>query len=183
MGRVAAICAVIAGLFLCAAQAAAAMPDPWQQWANNALVPTVADRVALSTDPCPSYGYSSDGTTACFDPNGAQPTIHLAGPHTYDRTQFFHELGHAFDASVMTGASRAGFVKIMRYRTSSWTATSPGSDESAEERFASAYSLCARRSRVSRDSSLYGPGHGYGYQPTASQHRRVCALVRRAATR
>lgn len=153
------------------------MPDPWGEWAAKALVPTV--EAAVSTEPCPAYGYASDNVTACFDPN--TDTIHLSGPDTFNRAQFFHEIGHAFDIAVMTDAHRAGFIRIMRYRTSSWTAANTAG-ESAMERFASAYSVCARRREISRDGHKYGPGHGYGYAPTLAQHRRVCALIRRAAT-
>jgi hypothetical protein len=152
-----------------------AAPQPWQAWADNSLVPTPAGTVTFANDYCPATHWS-----ACYTPLAR--VIYMAGPNAANRAQFFHELGHDFDSNNMTDAYRAGFIRIMRYRTPSWwAAANPVDAESAGERFATAYSVCARRQTIARDGWRYGPGHGYGYSPTRAQHRRVCALIRRAA--
>jgi hypothetical protein len=45
----------------------------------------------------------------------------------------------------------------------------------ANEPFAEAYSLCARRASVKERYS-----GGYMYSPTPAQHRQVCAVIRHA---
>src|SRR5690242_9622176 len=47
---------------------------------------------------------------------------------------------------------------------------------SPHERFAEAYRLCSLYA-PGVDFYARGDGGGYGYAPTPSQHRRVCALI------
>jgi hypothetical protein len=137
----------------------------FQAWANTAAVPTPTGVVDLVFATCPDA--ISDG---CIY-HGAPPTIFL-GPEVRDRPILLHELGHAFDAQRLTPAYRSAFERIFG-DTRPWR--SP--PNSPHERFAEAYSLCARHPRIARTYTA-----AYGYRATPGQHRRVCALIQRAAT-
>jgi hypothetical protein len=137
----------------------------FQAWANAADVPTPTGVVDLVFASCPVA--VSDGCTSY----GPTPTIFL-GPEVRDRPILLHELGHAFDAQRMTPGRRAAFERIFG-DTRPWR--SP--PNSPNERFAEAYSLCARHAHIARTYEA-----AYGYRATPSQHLRVCALIRRAAT-
>ena len=138
-----------------------ARPQPYQDWVDGALVPTVPGAVTLDLGGC-------DELTACA-PEGGR-TILLsrdeASPHV-----FLHELGHVFD-DAMPSWVRGRFMAIMRKR-GAWASAS--SRAPADEQFAEAYSLCARHA-VIRDRYA----GGYMYSPTPAQHRQVCALIRQA---
>jgi hypothetical protein len=136
----------------------------FQTWANAAVVPTPVGVVDLVLDSCPVA--VSDG---CIY-HGAPPTIFL-GPMVRDRPILLHELGHAFDTQRLTPAYRAAFEGIFG-DTRPWR-TAPNSPH---ERFAEAYSLCARHARIARTYTA-----AYGYRTTPGQHHRVCALIKRAA--
>jgi hypothetical protein len=135
----------------------------FQTWANSAAVPTPAGVVDLVLDTCPVA--VSDG---CIY-HGAPPTIYL-GPTVRDRPILLHELGHAFDTQRLTPGYRAAFEGIFR-DTRAWRAP----PNSPHERFAEAYSLCARHARIARTYTA-----AYGYRATPRQHRSVCALIKRA---
>src|SRR5437764_13243145 len=137
----------------------------FQAWANAADVPMPTGVVDLVFASCPVA--ISDGCIA----HGATPTIFL-GPEVRDRPILLHELGHAFDAQRLTPAYRSAFERIFG-DTRPWR--SP--PNSPHDRFAEAYSLCARHASIAR---TYGAA--YGYRATPSQHQRVCALIRRAAS-
>jgi hypothetical protein len=136
----------------------------FQTWADAAAVPTPAGVVDLVLDSCPVA--VSDG---CIY-HGAPPTIFL-GPTVRDRPILLHELGHAFDTQRLTPAYRSGFESIFR-DTRAWRSA----PNSPHERFAEAYSLCARHTRIARTYTA-----AYGYRATPAQHRRACALIKRAA--
>jgi hypothetical protein len=136
----------------------------FQTWANSAAVPTPTGIVDLVLESCPAA--VSDG---CIY-HGAPPTIFL-GPAVRDRPILLHELGHAFDAQRLTPAYRSAFERIFG-DTRAWR--SP--PNSPHERFAEAYSLCARHPRIARTYTA-----AYDYRATPGQHRRVCALIQRAA--
>lgn len=154
-------------------------PQPEQGWVDASLVPSADGEINYRREVCPPAGYS-----ACYY-GGAERSLFFSvqpGDSRY-RPTVLHEVGHDFDGQVLTDAYRGGFIRIMRYRTPSWSACSdptPGSCQSAQERFADAYSLCARRDRISDDVHRLKAGAGYGYWPTPAQHRRVCALIRRS---
>jgi hypothetical protein len=135
----------------------------FQSWANSAVVPTPTGVVDIVLETCPVA--ISDG---CIF-HGAPPTIYL-GPSVRDRPILLHELGHAFDGQRLTPAWRAGFEAIVG-DTRPWR--SP--PNSPHERFAEAYSLCARHAVIRRTYAA-----AYGYRVTPAQHRRVCALIKRA---
>src|SRR4051812_16316666 len=137
----------------------------YQTWANAAAVPTPLGVVDLVLDSCPV-----DVSDGCIY-HGAPPTIFL-GSTVRDRPTLLHELGHAFDTQRLTPAYRAGFASIFGDRRA-WR--SP--PNSPHERFAEAYSLCARHVAIKRTYE-----GAYGYRATPRQHRRACALIKRAAS-
>ena len=144
-----------------------AAPQPYQSWVDRALVPTPPGTVTLHLAPCP---YHWDGGVACADP--ANHALYL-GPGGRGREIFLHELGHVFDAEVMTAAARSRFAAALGLR-GAW------SDESLTsaplEMFADAYSLCARFRTIR--TVYYAPN---GYAPGPREHRRACALIRQSA--
>src|SRR3954468_13703704 len=108
----------------------------YQTWANAAAVPTPLGVVDLVLDSCPV-----DVSDGCIY-HGAPPTIFL-GSTVRDRPTLLHELGHAFDTQRLTTADRAAFEGIFRDGRP-WR-TAPNSPH---ERFAEAYSLCARHTKL-----------------------------------
>ena len=168
------VCAAVLGLLALASTADALelvspSGDPrvarYQGWADAARMPTPTGVVELVLAPCPVP--ISDGCIM----HGAPPTIFL-GPTVRDRPILLHELGHAFDAQRMTPSDRVAFEAIFADGRA-WR--SP--PNSPHERFAEAYSLCARHPRIRRTYTA-----GYGYRATPGQHRRVCALIERVGS-
>jgi hypothetical protein len=138
-----------------------ARPQPYQAWVDNSLVPTVPGSVTLDLGGC-------DELVACA-PEGERSialTTEWAGPHV-----LLHELGHVFD-DAMPASVRERFQAIMHRRGPWDSASSPAP---ANEQFAEAYSLCARRATIRERYS-----GGYMYSPTPAQHRQVCAVIRQA---
>src|SRR3954469_15533821 len=143
-------------------------PQPYQSWVDHAQVPTPPGTITLHLAPCPGRG---DWAAGCAD--GAGRAIYLdAGGR--ERRTFLHELGHIFDATVMTDPARQLFQSIMR-RPGPWVADPTLLP--ANEWFAEGYSLCARHLTIQR---RYFAGN-YDYTPTVAQHAAVCEDIRRAA--
>src|SRR4051794_39630310 len=136
----------------------------YQRWVDAAAVPTPRGEldVVLATCPLPV----SDGCLV----HGAPSTIYL-GPMVRDRATLLHEVGHAFDAADMTDPARAAFSAIFG-DARAWDA----GPNAPKERFAEAYSLCARHPAIRRAYTA-----AYAYRVTPAQQARVCALIRRAA--
>ena len=138
----------------------------YQVWANAAAMPTPTGVVDLVLQTCPVP--ISDGCVL----QGAPPTIYL-GSTVRTRATLLHEIGHAFDAQRLTDADHAAFEAIFG-DTRPWRSAS----NSPHEQFAEAYSLCARHPQI---RATYAAA--YAYRVTVAQHRRVCALIRRAGAR
>ena len=90
------------------------------------------------------------------------------------RGVLLHELGHLYDLRVLNHRDRGRFRRILGRSAKRrwWRGSRP-----LAEQFAEAYSWCARYARIvsiARYSS-------YDYRPTGRQHRRICALILRAA--
>jgi len=136
----------------------------YQRWADGSAVPTVGGHVRLLLRSCPLS--ISDGCIV-YD---AEPTIYL-GSAVRDRSTLLHELGHAFDAAVMSDADRLAFAAVTEDRRD-WQ-TGPNS---LKERFAEAYGLCARHARIHKPYAA-----AYGYRVSPAQHRGVCRVIRIAA--
>lgn len=148
-------------------------PEPYQSWVDSARVPTPDARIALFLAPCPF-----NPARSCADPQG---WIFLYSEHTQGtwKWDFLHELGHHFDYEHMTNGARLRFRRIIGERRA-WR--SP--PNSPHERFAEAWSRCARSDRwLFGYEPRYGesPEYAYRYRPTLEQHRQVCALIRRVA--
>jgi hypothetical protein len=90
---------------------------------------------------------------------------------------FWHELGHVFDAEVMTEGDRRWFMRRLSTRTT-WWSRGPG-DRSPSELFADAYGICAL--------GLHPDGgewiDAYGYEPGRKRHRQICAAIGRVGER
>src|SRR3954452_19376218 len=143
------------------------LPDPWQVWANDSLMPTPPIRIVVWTTSCDEYGAS------CIDwPNGQ--TVIKVGAETdvVAQYEFLHELGHAFDWWYLDRRSRARFKRLIKLDRGWWKGASPPG-----ERFAMAYSLCAMSDAVPT-SDLYP---GYDYAPSTATHRAACAFIRESA--
>lgn len=104
---------------------------------------------------------------------------------TAGRFARWHELGHAFDDTLMDSAEREAFTRIMRtrYLLWSWSYEDGGAliqdPRTPAESFADAYAACALGRQVG-EGELWEAG--YNYYPSRRQHRLVCALIESAAT-
>jgi hypothetical protein len=147
-----------------------ALPGRWQSWADASLVPTVLGRVVVRRARCPARPAAA-GCVYTRRPR----TIWLRPGLRDPRGVLLHELGHVYDLLVMNNRDRARFRRIVAGRGSArkwWKGARP-----LAEQFAEAHSWCARYARIvsiTRYSS-------YAYRPTAREHRRICALIVRAA--
>ena len=139
-------------------------PQPYQSWVDRARVPTPPGDVLLRLDGCDATlpGCAPEGERLiALEPDWVTPHVLL------------HELGHVFDDGMPDWA-RTG-IQSMFGRRGPWLAAAASNPP--DEQFAEAYSLCARHASIRE--RYYGP---YRYSPTPSQHRRACALIRRAAS-
>jgi hypothetical protein len=141
----------------------------WQTWANASLVPTVRGRVTLRLTGCPALPRA----LGCV--YGSRPRVvymrrDVRDPHAV----LLHELGHVYDLTVLSDRDRITAREILRMPAERkwWSGSTPPA-----EWFAEGYSWCARQSRI---TSLQAAAL-YRYDPTPSQHRRLCALIRGAA--
>jgi hypothetical protein len=138
--------------------------QPFQRWADRAKVPTAATTVVVHQEPCPGAAGSACYTADNIYESGVN--VPLVG-----RFIFLHELGHAYDAHVLSAADRARFQRIMRLG-GAWGAPSAGGAPS--EQFADAYAHCAL---WHHPRNFIFAGRYLGYAPTPKQYRRVCAFI------
>ena len=140
----------------------------WQAWANASLMPTVTGRVTLKLIGCPGLPKAA-GCVYTKSPR----VVYVRPDVRHPRAVLLHELGHVYDLTVMSNRDRGAFRKIMRRPHAQWW---KGKVPLAEW-FAEAYSWCARYARIASidDYAIYS------YDPSPSQHRATCALIRRAA--
>lgn len=90
-----------------------------------------------------------------------------------------HELGHLFDYQRLNDGDRHWFTRMLGL-TGAWS-QGAGLEGllSPAERFADAYAACALGWRPDR-------GHwedSYGYEPTPTRHRKICAAINRIGNR
>lgn len=152
-------------------------PMPYQRWANAAKVPTVNGRVILHTDGC--VGLFACGSTREVWVLGSWMTVGDREDRRSGRAEvrdaLMHELGHVFDYDRLTDARRNWLRRLMRTRRP-WRAIEGSNTVAADETFAEAYMLCARR-KV--DWEEWDGGGEYLYNPTRRQHRKVCRYLRK----
>jgi hypothetical protein len=144
--------------------------------ADGFLVPAPAGRVRVEVAPCPSDA-SAQG---CHSFGGNMDTIWL-NPATggLDDETFTHEMGHVFESYMwnLRFDRHARFVPRLFRRIVPLLGLEPGPGVFTStvwtERFAEAYSLCAR------ESSIPGPvATGYfGFEATPEQHAATCGLI------
>jgi hypothetical protein len=86
-----------------------------------------------------------------------------------DRFDRWHEIGHVFDAQVLTDSDREYLTRLLGIKPGEWVRDSY---RDPSEFFADAYAACA----LGLD-----PDHhwvtGYGYEPTRRQHHAVCNAI------
>jgi hypothetical protein len=147
----------------------APLPGRWQSWADASLMPTVSGRVTIRLARCPDLPRAA-GCVYTRRPRQVWLRSGAGDP----RGALLHELGHVFDLLVMSNSDRAAVKRILRRPAEQpwWRGRVP-----VAEHFAEGYSWCARYARI---HSLRGYA-SYRYDPTPAQHRRLCALIRRAA--
>lgn len=111
---------------------------------------------------------------ACTWPGGPMYVPEYGADSNWARYAIKHELGHQFDYQVMSDAARDKFRELID-EPRPWHY----GPNSAAEKFAEAYALCATRESDARwDGHIWG---AYKYAPTVRRHRRLCLLIRRAA--
>jgi hypothetical protein len=147
-----------------------------QSMADGFLVPGPPGRVRVVIGPCPSDA----GVQGCHSSGSAMDTIWL-NPETggLDSETFAHEMGHVFESYMwnLYWQGHARFVPrtLRKIEPLLGLEASRGLLSSTvwSERFAEAYSLCAR------ESTLPGPvstGY-YGFETTPDRHAATCALI------
>lgn len=102
-----------------------------------------------------------------------------------DRFTILHELGRAFDATMMDAGERNAFADLLDREDEMWSSSYEDEEGRVIEDprslagvFGNAYANC-------RMGHVVASGHtweaGYDYFPTARQHRAICAMITRAA--
>lgn len=144
-------------------------PGPYQGWLEDARVPTPTTNIEVVV----GVDEGCAGSLGCAAPDGT--TIYLLFPD--DRRTFLHELGHAFDFTVLTDTQRDRFTALLgpARDTLAWWSAEDG--KSAGEWFADAYMQCARLPRIAAR---------WGYSVSSGilqgwRLRRECGLIRGAA--
>ena len=139
--------------------------QPLQRWADAAKVPTPKATVQSIRAPCPT------GNVACANVPwyGALGTIYW-DPAAATRAQFLHEVGHHFDYEMAQWA-RDRFRALIG-ETREWRS----SPNSPHEKFAEAYSWCARHEKLRRAPQAWI----FDYRPSPRLHRQACRIIRAA---
>lgn len=96
-----------------------------------------------------------------------------------DQFVYWHEVGHIFDAELLTVGDRNWFTRMLGL-IGAWDQGSGLQGlRSPKERFADAYATCALGWRPDR-----GPwADSYGYEPTLKRHKQICAAINRIGER
>jgi hypothetical protein len=96
----------------------------------------------------------------------------------------YHELGHAFNDTMMDAGERNRFASLLDRPDEAWSATYIDEQgrliqdpRSLDEVFADAYANC-RMGRVVASGHVWEAG--YDYYPTAREHRLACRMLARA---
>jgi hypothetical protein len=151
--------------------------------AATARVP-LPPHLTIVRDPAAAMEFCNQGRAedevapvpACSDGDTVYLTD-MAG--SFDR---WHETGHVFDDEVLTDENRVEFTRLLGFKPGSWLrgyenlngapVTFMAGVRSPSEHFADAYAACALG--LDPDSNWVD---GYGYHPSARQHRRVCRAL------
>jgi hypothetical protein len=149
-------------------------------YAGTFKVPLPPGDVTITRAECPAF--PGERATCAYMDTGA---IYMA---ELDRFSLAHELGHVFDARVLTEPERARLARLLGMDGAPWE---NGTGEHCtvdapcpSELFADAYATCATRGddirprRTRRGALVFTEVNAYGYRPTPRQHRRVCRAIR-----
>lgn len=177
------ISAVVAALALAPAAHAVDPPEPYQGWASQSQVATVAGSLQLDTTGAPCSMACSDGPgDEAIEPDGSMwiDSAAVYGPATVWMVPgvagpfaLFWELGHEFDWRYLNDDERREFADLWRSSTPWWdtfTALAEGREDGLEATFASDYAECA----------LGGTPQGTVWVPGTSEPanpQRVCELI------
>lgn len=159
---------------------------PAQARTRVAKPPRPIPMPAITKAPCPGFG---DEAAGCFYGAGDAD----AAGRSYPRGEIFtdgdhfttlHELGHAFDETMMDDNERHAFAHLLIRPDEYWTASYTDeagrfiqSPTSLAETFADAYANC----RLGRSPQVGKAWEASGnYYPTLKDHRRICGLIARA---
>lgn len=144
------------------------VPLRYRRWIAQSGVPTPPVTVTLHLTICPGAPGWAVGCAIAAD---REIYLDAAGGDT--RHALMHEMGHLFDFGEMSGATRDAFRTVL-HRGGAWAGAA--ANNPLQEKFAEAYSLCARHRTI---SSIYFAL--YAYTPTPTEHAHACAVIRRAA--
>lgn len=141
---------------------------PYQQWVDEARVPTPNATITLFED---ESGCAGQGIRCTAQGAFAIWLTPWIDDWRMVRRAFLHELGHNFDYYELSDPARFEFGSLLGDRRPWATAPNP-----AKEKFAEAYMWCALRVRIRRPPNEWG----YRYRPTPRLHSQVCRLIRHA---
>ena len=155
----------------------ATLSAPFSGWAEDARVPLPpAGAVVVHYAPCPEFPEEA----GCAWPEQDGQPVHVfvlpSRDRSEDRRTFWHELGHAYDWTVLSDVQRAKLTLLMGMR-GPWSKR-PMEDQPAEA-FGEAYRFCAmgadrsRRAFRREDASVE-----YGYAVTFRRQRGICRMLR-----
>lgn len=142
-------------------------PYPFQQWADEAKVPTPTATLSVRIAPCPVIHPPAEG---CFE----DPLIWIRDSRA-DAATLYHELGHAFDRYVMTEEDRNVYKHVVRMTALPWGNSLEGAGvwkAGLGELFAQTYERCALQYRIRR-ARLVAP-----LWLTPPLHDQLCRLIR-----
>lgn len=156
----------------------------YQGWSDAGGLPTPDLDVPIAFRNCTEYG-----ADACTRGAPGHRYIVIADysdlasdPRASDddrlgaQLELLHEEGHVWDLSARNHGYRHTIERLLAITGSWWLGVAP-----ASERFAMGFAYCSLfPSRIPRHviRSVYW---GYDYHPTVTQHRRMCAAIRRGA--
>jgi len=167
----------------------------YQRWVDSALAPSPDVKVTVYPDTtCPGEPVIPKSVQG--DLLGGVPeectlqstsTIYLyVNPSmemSYKRGVFLHAMGHIFDAQLLEGT----WIRDWMFELLSKSIDLPADDpDLLDEWIAEGWAMCARHRRLSGylldEDFRYSDTGPYDYRPNARLHRRMCVLIRVAAS-
>src|SRR5215211_3961733 len=141
---------------------------PYQQWVEEAKVPTPDVTLRLIEEACPPE--LADFALACTAKGSY--TIWLSPERAKPAATFYHELGHNYDYFELGRWASREFRKIIG-DDRPWRSKPGEIGLSPHEIFAEAYGLCARKPMISHAVIRLPP-----IRIGPEQHAAICALIR-----
>ena len=169
-------CLIFAGQAAAQAETTIVGETSWQPLADSFLVPSPPGRVRVLLGPCPS----EPGAQGCHISGATMDTIWLdPESNGADAETFAHEMGHVFESYMwnLHWRHHVRFVPRLFHRIAPLLGLEGGrgilATRAWSERFAEAYSLCARGSTLAAPVST-----GYwGFETTPERHLATCAAI------